>query len=381
MDKYIPYARQLVEDDDIQAVCKALRSDWLTTGPMVEQFELALCNFCKSKYAVAVSSGTAALHLAMASIGLGPGDEVIVPAITFVATANAVVFTGARPVFADVCEEDLLLNPSHVESLITKRTKAIVAVDYAGQPCRYDSLRSIAKKYGLILIADACHSLGAKYKNRPVGSLADITVFSFHPVKQITTGEGGAILSNNREFIEKARRLRNHGIDLDFRQRSKNAIWEYDMIDLGFNYRITDFQCALGLNQLSKLPKWIEKKKKYVTKYKKCLCKFSCIEFLTVHSYALSAYHLFVIKLPNMSNRKQFFLSMRKQGIGVNVHYKPVYSHSFYKRIGYNNIKCNVAEQNYKRIVSLPIYSSLDNRNFEKIIAAIQISLTGIGLN
>ncbi|MCP4566239.1 MAG: aminotransferase class I/II-fold pyridoxal phosphate-dependent enzyme, partial [FCB group bacterium] len=246
----IPYGRQSIDEEDIQSVVEVLRSDWLTTGPKVDAFEHALADYVGAEYGVAVSSGTAALHCAMYALGIGPGDEVILPPMTFAATANCVVFLGGTPVFADVQPDTLLIDPVAVEKKITKRTRAIIAVDYAGQPCDYDSLRDIANSHGLSLIADGCHALGAVYKGHRVGSLADMTVFSFHPVKHITTGEGGMITTNDPKFAGRMRRFRNHGIDTDFRQREQQGSWYYEMVDLGYNYRITDMQCALGLSQL-----------------------------------------------------------------------------------------------------------------------------------
>ncbi len=371
MSKYIPYGRHSVDEDDIEAVVRVLRSDWLTTGPKVEEFEEALADFCKMPHAVAVSSGTAALHIAMACLNIGPGDEVIVPAMTFVATANAVVFMGARPVFADVQEDTLLVDPESIEHCITHRTKAIVAVDYAGQPCDYDLLSSIAKKHGLFLIADACHSLGGAYKGRPVGSLADITVFSFHPVKPITTGEGGAIVFRDERLAQRARRLRNHGIDLDFRQRASRASWEYDMVALGFNYRITDIQCALGISQLKKLPGWIKRRNEIAMKYKKAMQDLPDLSPLLIRPGVECGYHLFVALLKDSLMRKTFFHFMRSANIGVNVHYKPVYLHSYYKGLGYGQGLCPVAEDAYTRMVSLPIYHGMKNDSIGYVLEQI----------
>ncbi|HDL77540.1 MAG TPA: aminotransferase class I/II-fold pyridoxal phosphate-dependent enzyme, partial [Lentisphaerae bacterium] len=280
----IPYARQLIDEDDIRAVVDVLRSDWLTTGPKVEEFELAVAEFAGARFGVAFSSGTAALHGAMFALKVGPGDEVIVPSLTFAATANCVAFMGARPVFADVVEDTLLIDPADVERKITPRTRGIIAVDYAGHPCDYARLGDVARRHGLFLVADACHSLGARYRGRPVGSLADMTVFSFHPVKHITTGEGGMVVTDHEEWARRLRMFRNHGITRDpadfspltsdlrpptsdhrpptsdlrpqssdhrppssvLRPPSSDSSWFYEMVELGFNYRLTDIQCALG---------------------------------------------------------------------------------------------------------------------------------------
>jgi dTDP-4-amino-4,6-dideoxygalactose transaminase len=255
----LPYGRHSITEDDIRAVCEALRSDWLTTGPAVERFERAVSEYTGSEHAVAVSSGTAALHLVLSALGVGPGDEVIVPPITFVATANAALYCGATPVFADVVSSTLLLDPAAVEARLTARTKAVVAVDYAGQPCDYDRLAGIASRHGVALVADACHSLGASYRGRKVGTLADATVLSFHPVKHITTGEGGMVLTRDPAVADRARTLRNHGITTDHRQRSRLGTWSYDMAELGQNYRLSDIACALGTSQLRHLPEWLER--------------------------------------------------------------------------------------------------------------------------
>ena len=372
----IPYGRQSVDEEDIQRVVEVLRSDWLTTGPMVEKFEDALTDFVGSKYAVAVSSGTAALHAAMAAVGIGAGDEVIVPTMTFTATANAVVFQGGRPVFADVLPNTLLINPSEVESKVTSKTKAMIAVDYAGQPCDYDALRAIADKHRLILIADACHSLGAEYRGKRVGTLADLTVFSFHPVKHITTGEGGMIVTDNAEYAEKMRRFRNHGISTDHRQRSKDSTWFYEMTEIGYNYRLTDFQCALGLSQLQKLPRWVARRNEIAGRYNLAFANLHTIKPLDTSSDNTHAYHLYVIRLEGdqlNGGRSGVFEALRKEGVGVNVHYIPVHLHPFYrKRFGTCLGMCPAAEEAYERILSLPIFPSMEDREVKRVIETVR---------
>ena len=263
----IPYGRQCVDEDDINAVVETLRSEYLTTGPKVAEFEEAVAHFVGVKYAVAVSSGTAALHTAIYALGVEPGDEVIIPVMTFAATASSVVFVGATPVFADVDSETLLIDLNEVQKKITNKTKAIIAVDYAGQPCDYDTLRKIAEHHGLSLVADACHALGGWCKGCAVGSLADLNVFSFHPVKHITTGEGGMITTDNPELAQRMRVFRNHGITADHFQRETESSWFYEIHELGCNYRITDFQCALGLMQLNKLPLFLERRREIAKRY------------------------------------------------------------------------------------------------------------------
>jgi perosamine synthetase len=374
--RMIPYGRQCLDEEDIQRVVEVLHSDWLTTGPMVEKFEQAVADFVCSKYAVAVSSGTAALHAAMAAVGIGPGDEVIVPTMTFAATANAVVFQGGHPVFVDVLPSTLLINPSELEAKITSKTKALIAVDYAGQPCDYDALRAIADKHRLILIADACHSLGAEYKGRKVGTLADLTVFSFHPVKHITTGEGGMVVTETAEYAEKMRRFRNHGIPTDHRQRAEVGTWFYEMTDLGYNYRLTDFQCALGLSQLQKLPNWIARRREIARKYDLAFATFPGIKPLDTSLDVAHSYHLYVIQLVGdqaRGDRAVVFETLRKEGIGVNVHYVPVHLHPFYReRFATHPGMCPVAEAVYEHILSLPIFPSMEDREVREVIETVR---------
>jgi perosamine synthetase len=371
----IPYGRQSVDDEDIQRVVEVLRSDWLTTGPMVEKFEQSVADFVGAKHAVAVSSGTAGLHAAMAAAGINSGDEVIVPTMTFAATANAVVFQGGRPVFVDVLPNTLLINSSEVEVKITSRTKAIVVVDYAGQPGDYDRLRAIADQHRLVVIADACHSLGAEYKGRKVGTLADLTVFSFHPVKHITTGEGGMIVSENPEHAEKMRRFRNHGVSTDHQKRSMEGTWFYEMTDLGYNYRLTDFQCALGLSQLQKLSGWIERRREIAREYDTAFATLRAIKPLDTSADVTHAYHLYVIRLEDdqtKGGRAAAFEMLRKEGIGVNVHYIPVHLHPFYrKHFGTCPGICPVAEGAYEKILSLPIYPTMEDRDVGKVIESV----------
>ena len=377
----IPYGRQWVDKEDIRQVVQVLRSDWLTTGPKVQDFEKAVAEFVGGKYGVAVSSGTAALHAAMDAANIGPGDEVIVPTMTFAATANAVVFQGGRPVFADVHPNTLLIDPTQAEAKITSRTKAIVAVDYAGQPCDYDALRSITKRHNLVLMADACHALGAEYKGRKVGTLADLTVFSFHPVKCITTGEGGMVLTDEPEWAEKMRRFRNHGINHDHLDRLQQGTWYYEMTDLGYNYRLTDFQCALGLSQLRKLPNWIARRREIAREYDLGFAKLPAITPLDTSSDITHAYHLYVIRLEGAQERggrSVIFETLRKEGIGVNVHYVPVHLHPFYrKRFATHPGMCPVAEAAYEQILSLPIFPAMEDREVKEVIKAVWRAVEG----
>ncbi len=380
-NSHIPYGRQTIDEDDIQAVIDVLRSDYLTTGPKVDEFEAAVCQYTGAEYGVAVSSGTAALHSAMYALDIGPGDEVIVPPITFAATANCIVYQGGTPVFADIDPDTLLLDPVEVEKKITRRTKAVIAVDYAGQPCDYDRLSGICNTHGLKLVADACHSLGAQYKGRNVGSLADMTVLSFHPVKHITTGEGGMVVTDDPEIADKIRMFRNHGIHRDPALFTNPPIhasahtppdWYYEMIDLGYNYRITDIQCALGISQLKKLPLWIKKRQEIAAHYDESFNDQNAIKPLKVKNNILHAYHLYVIKLLK-KNRDTVFNEMGKAGIGVNVHYIPVHLHPFYRKhsgTGYG--LCPRAESVYNQIMSLPIYPDLTSENQNKVLTVLK---------
>ena len=371
----IPYGRQSIDNEDIQSVVNVLKSDWITTGPVVEAFEEAFADYVGTEYAVAVSSGTAALHAAMYAIGIGPGDEVMVPPVTFPATANAIVYQQGIPVFCDVDKDALLIDPRLVEEKITLHTKAIMAVDYTGHPCDYDSLRNISERHSIPLIADACHALGATYKGRRVGSLADLSTFSFHPVKHITTGEGGMVTTNNREFAQKMRRFRNHGITPDHRQRSEKGSWFYEMVDLGYNYRITDIQCALGLSQLRKLPQWLKRRQEIARRYDAAFSALEEIEPLVCCPEVTHAYHLYVIRL-NLeklgTDRSEIFSLLRSRGIGVNVHYIPVHLHPYYReRFGYQGGECPVAEKAYEQVISLPIFPGISERNIADVINTI----------
>ena len=372
----IPYGRQTVDEDDVRAVVEVLQSDWLTTGPMVDRFETDLGARVGAKHAVAVSSGTAALHAMMYAIGLAPGDEVIVPPMTFASTANAVVFQAATPVFADVDPETLLLCPDRVAEKITDKTRAVVAVDYAGQPCDYDALRDITDRHNLILLADACHALGAKYKGRPAGILGDLTAFSFHPVKHIATGEGGMITTEDEEFAHRMRIFRNHCITTDHRQRAEQGSWFYEMVDLGFNYRITDIQCALGVSQLKKLPGWLKRRRDIARRYDEALAEVDGINPLGVRADCEHAYHLYVVRLDLErmgKTRQEVFGQLRAAGVGVNVHYIPVHFHPFYRRrFGTSPGLCPVAESAYERILSLPMYAGLTEQDQQTVIQVLR---------
>jgi len=371
----IPYAHQWIDENDISAVADVLRSDWLTTGPKVEEFEAAFTDLIGVKEAVAVSNGTAALHAAMYAIGIESGDEVIVPPMTFAATANGVIFQGGIPVFADVDSDTLLIDPAQVEGKITPATKAIIAVDYAGHPCDYDALQDIADRRGLILIADACHALGAQYKGRNVGTLADLSIFSFHPAKHISTGEGGMITTDNLDLARRMRIFRNHGITTDHHQREEQGSWFYEMVDLGFNYRLTDIQCALGISQLKKLPKFLDRRHQIAGRYNSAFADLPEIVPLAVTQGTLHAYHLYVVKIEFEAlriDRTELFMKLREKGIGVNVHYIPVHLHPYYRQKFHTGPGlCPVAESAYEQILSLPMFPGMTDDDVNKVITTI----------
>ncbi len=375
-NQLLPYAKQWLDDEDIEAVCRVLSSDWLTTGPMVKQFEEAVAGYVGINYGVAVSSGTAALHAAMYALGISPGDEVIVPPMTFAATANCVVFQGATPVFADVDPETLLIDPEQVRVKISDRTKAVIAVDYAGQPCDYDALRQICSDHSLALVADSCHAMGAVYKGRKVGTLADLTVFSFHPVKHITTGEGGMVVTGDANFAKRMRSFRNHGITTDHKQRAVEGTWYYEMVDLGYNYRITDFQCALGISQLSKLSAWLERRRDLAIQYNKALSGCQVVEPIMIRQDVQHAYHLYVVRLDLehfKMKRSDIFKLLRGRNIGVNVHYIPVHLHPYYReKFKTGPGLCPVAEAAYKEIMSLPMFPAMNDQDTGDVIKAMR---------
>ena len=375
-DKVLPYGRQLINDDDVKAVNEVMCSDWLTTGPKVTEFEEEFASFVGTKHAVAVNSGTAALHAAYASLGIGPGDEVIVPAMTFAATANAAVFCGAAPVIVDVEPDTLLIDVSKVESAITNKTKVIAAVDYAGQPCNYDALQEIADKHHLTLVSDACHALGGAYQSRNVGSIARLSTFSFHPVKPMTTGEGGMVTTDDEDLAKKMRQFRNHCMTTEFREREEAGSWLYEVSDLGWNYRLTDIQCALGLSQLKNVPEWTAARQKIAKKYDAAFSELDAVTPLSVREGVSHAYHLYVIQL-NLDelkvDRSQVFKALRAENIGVNVHYVPVHMHAFYReRFKTYDGMCPVAESAYERIISLPIFAGMSEKDADDVIEAVR---------
>ena len=375
-DTMLPYGHQCVTEEDIQLVVDVLRSDWLTTGPMGGRFERAFAHKVGAAHGVSTSSGTAALHAAMFALGIGPGDEVIVPAMTFAATANCVVYQGASPVFADVDAGTLLLDPAEVERRITPRTRAIIAVDYAGQPCDYRRLTDVARSHGLALVDDAAHGLGGACGDTPVGGLADLSTFSLHPVKPITTGEGGMVTTDDASLAERIRQFRNHGFTSDHHQRAAAGSWHSEMTELGYNYRLTDFQSALGLGQLAKLDGWAARRREIAARYDGAFSGLDGVRPLSVRSGVRHARHLYVIRLdrdvPGL-DRTAVYEALRCEGIGVGVHYLPVHLHRFYReRFGTAPGLCPVAEAAYEDILSLPIFPAMTEDDVDDVIRAVE---------
>lgn len=371
----LPYGRQSIDESDIQAVVETLRSDWLTTGPKVAEFEEAMAAWVCAKYAVSFSSGTAALHAAAFAAGLRPGDEAITSPLTFAATANCVLYQGATPVFADVVEDTLNLDPELAASQITSHTKVILPVDYAGHPADLDSILQLAELHGLIVIEDACHALGAEYRGRRVGSIAHMTVFSFHPVKHLTTGEGGMVTTDNAAYAETLRRFRNHGISSDARQRQSAGQWHYEMVLLGFNYRLTDIACALGLQQMKKLEANLERRRQIAARYGAEFRAIPGVRPPQTRPDVNPAWHLYPIRLdlPRLSaGRGEVFKALRAENIGVNVHYIPVHRHPYYRdHFGYAGGEYPVAESAYECLISLPMFHGMTDDDIEDVVRAL----------
>ena len=373
----IYYGRQCIGEDDINAVCETLRSNLITCGPKVTEFERLLCEYTGAKYAVVVSNGTAALHLAALAAQIGPEDEVIVSSITFAASANCVLYCGGTPVFADINPETYNIDPASIRKLITPKTKAIVAVDFTGQATELDEIQAICKEHDLILIQDAAHSIGTKYKGQAVGSIADMTCFSFHPVKTITAGEGGAITTNDEVLYRKLLRLRTHGItrNMDEMAHPSDDPWYQEQVDLGYNYRMTDFQAALLISQLSKLPAFSARRKEIVAKYDKAFAEVPEIFVQKEIPESDTTRHLYIIRLNlDMLNctRREFFDAMSAEHIQPQVHYLPVYWHSYYEKLGYKKGLCPEAEKLYNEIMSIPLYPALTDADVEDTIKAVK---------
>jgi perosamine synthetase len=371
----LPYGRQSIDEDDIAAVVSVLRSDWMTTGPKVGEFEEAFAAEVNARYAVSFSSGTAALHGAAFAAGLKTGDEAITSPLTFAATANCVLYQGANPVFADVCLDTLNLDPEQLKNKISPKTRALLPVDYAGHPADLSSIFQIAEQNGLVVIEDACHALGAEYRGRKVGSLAQMTVFSFHPVKHVATGEGGMVTTDRADFAESLRRFRNHGISSDARQRQSAGQWHYEMVLLGYNYRLTDIGCALGISQLKKLEPNLERRREIAERYVKAFRRLDGVIVPFVRPDVNPAWHLYPIRVEREKltcDRSEVFRALRAENIGVNVHYIPVHLHPYYRdRFGYKGGEYPIAENAYEQLISLPMFHGMSDQDIDDVIAAV----------
>lgn len=369
---YIPYGRQCIDEADIQAVTDVLRSDYLTTGPKIEEFERLVAEYTGARYAVAVSNGTAALHIACLAAGIGPGDEVITTPITFAASANCVLYCGAVPVFADIDARTYNIDPAQVRKKITSRTKAIIPVHLAGQPCDLDEIHEIAREHRLLVIEDGAHALGAVYKGRNIGCISDMTTFSFHPVKPITTGEGGMVMTNDEALHQKLLMLRSHGITREEEQLlDPQGPWYYEQQLLGYNYRMTDIQCALGISQMKKLDAFLERRRALAENYQQAFADDADLETPYQMEEAQSGWHLYILKFLR-HDRKEVFIKLRERGIGVNVHYVPVYRHPYYQKHGYANVKCSNAEKLYACMISLPLYPMMSEKEQDRVIACVK---------
>ena len=377
-DKKIYYGRQCIDQDDINAVNETLKSDYITCGPRVKKLEESLAEYTGAKYAVGVSNGTAALHIACIAAGIGPDDEVITTPLTFAASANCALYCGAKPVFADIEEDTYNISPESIEKCITPATKAVVAVDYTGQSVKIDEIRDICDRHGLIFIEDAAHSIGTAYKEKKVGSLADMTTFSFHPVKSITAGEGGAVMTNDKDLYDKLMLARTHGIthDSDFmREKEPEGSWYYEQVSLGYNYRITDFQAALLTSQLSKLDRFKARRQEIVSKYNKAFSDVPEIIIQREIPESDSCRHLYVIRLDLdklTCSRREFFDAMSAENVQCQVHYIPIYWFPYYEDLGYNKGLCPIAEKVYSGIMSIPLYPGMDDKDIDDVIHAVK---------
>jgi len=370
----LPYAKHTVDEEDAQAVAAALRSGWLTTGPRVDAFERAVASFVGAKHAVAVNSGTAALHCAVFAAGVEAGHEVITSPLTFVASANAILYQKGVPVFADIRSDTLMVDPADVAARITDRTRAILPVDFAGQPCDLDEFLTLAREHRLSLIEDAAHALGASHRGRPIGSVADLTVFSFHPAKLISSGEGGMITTDDDQLTSRLRRFRNHGLETDFRERAARGAIYSPMVDLGYNYRLPDLQCALGLSQLGRLEQFLKRRSAIADLYFGALASMPQIELPAVGSHVRHAWHIFpvLLRLEMLrAERDTILAALKAENIGAIVHYVPAYWHPYYQALGYRRGLCPRAEEAFERILTLPLFPAMTDRDIDDVIAAL----------
>lgn len=376
-EERIHYGHQYIDDDDIEAVVQVLKSDFLTCGPKIIELEEKLCKITGAKYAVAVSNGTAALHAACYAAGVSQGDEVITTPMTFAASANCILYCGAKPVFADIREDTYNIDPIEIESKITDKTKAVVAVDFTGQAVELDRIKEICKQHGLILIEDASHSIGTSYNGQMVGSIADLTTFSFHPVKTITGGEGGAILTNDEKLYKKLILFRTHGItrDVSLLDRPEEGGWYYEQIDLGYNYRITDMQAALIGSQLNKLSNFKKRRKEIVGQYDEAFRDIPGIIVQEEIFESDTVRHLYIIQLDLdilSTSRRGIYDALEAENICGNVHYIPIYYFPYYQKAGYEIGLCPIAEKLYERIITIPLFYGMSEKDVKDVIAAVK---------
>lgn len=376
-EEFIPYGSQWIDEQDIEAVTETLKSDYLTTGPKIKEFEDTFADYVDAKYAVAIANGTAALHAATYAAGIKEGDEVITTPITFAATANSVLYQDATPVFADIDPKTYNIDPESIKEKITEKTKAIIPVHYTGQPCEMNKIKEIANKNDLIVIEDGAHAVGATYKEQKIGSIGDMTTFSFHPVKNMTTGEGGMIATNSKEIYDKLMKFRTHGITKEETEyiNPSDGPWYHEQQELGYNYRITDIQAALGITQLKKLDEFLARRREIVNRYNN---EFKDIDGLITPEQlenTNSAWHIYVLQLELeklTEDRKEIFKALRKKNLGVNVHYMPVYFHPYYQSIGYEKGICPKAERLYERIITIPLYPKMTDQQVDEVIKRIK---------
>lgn len=376
-DTKIYYGHQYIDEADVAAVADVLRNGDLTCGPKITELEKRLCELTGAKYAVAVSNGTAALHIACQAAGVTTGDEVITTPITFAASANCALYCGAKPVFADINERTYNIDPASVAEKMTEKTKAVVAVDYTGQAAELAPLLKLCQENGAVLIEDAAHSIGTKYDGKPIGSIADLTTFSFHPVKTVTGGEGGAVLTNNAEYYKKLLLYRSHGITRDesLLEKEKEGAWYYEQAALGMNYRMTDIQAALIISQLDKLGRFSERRSRIVERYNEAFANMPEVTVQEEIPESDTTRHLYILRIkPEMLtvNRKQFFDAMAAENVCCNVHYIPVYYHPWYEKLGYKKGLCPKAEKLYEEIMSLPLYYAMTEQDVEDVIHAVR---------
>jgi len=373
---FIPYGRQWIDEDDISAVVDVLRSPWITQGPTIENFEKTVAKYVGARYAVAFCNGTAALHGACFAAGVGPGDEVITTPITFLASSNCVLYCGGVPVFADIRPDTYNIDVDAVTAKITKKTKAIIAVDFAGQPAEIDRLQMLARDQGLTLIQDAAHSLGAEYGGKKVGQFADMTMFSFHPVKHVTTGEGGIIVTDREDYRDRLLSFRNHGMTKDpSRLRRNDGPWYYEMQDLGYNYRMTDIQAALGISQMKKIDRFIERRRAIASLYNEAFQNIPELILPYQLSAASSSWHLYVLRWDEariLGGRDRAFNEMRKRNIGVQVHYIPIYRQPYYQDQGYAGADYPQAEAYYRTSMTIPLFPGMSDEDVEQVIQTVR---------